>query len=343
MKEETLEREYDKDLSILVMGSGKTTKDNLNSNFLDWIFGTAQSREVRIVLPMFAKLGNGVRTVIDWGIDAEADFQVIQTKGAPLTRELSGLDDIVKTEDSDETLKVAFDTLRSFEKTDETFVVMLFNEESEYSQADPTPTDMHMLAEAKAAGFNVVNLCMGMNDIFPGYETPEEIAHAEKVTEEFNAQQEAENPKPARKRAAAKKAATPRKRAANKPVEPETTEPVNEPEKPLAGLDKLISDSVAREEEKREARAVVARVENVTTPELSATVVLSSDSATVIPDLTPVTTEDVWADVAKAKSPWDASTRQDELIVKLVGNIQDMGNAFTATLGTVMALMQERK
>jgi hypothetical protein len=332
-KEEILERNYTKDLSILVMGSGKTTKENLNSNFLDWVFGTAESREVRLVLPMFAKLPAGIRTVIDWGIQSEADFQVIQTKGAPLTRDLSELDDIVRTEDADETLKTAFETLRSFENTDEVFVVMLFNEESEYSQGDPTPTDMHMLAEAKAAGFNVVNLCMGMNDIFPGYETPEEIEHAEKVTAEFEAQQEIENPKPARKRAAAKKATTPRKRAASKPVESESTEPVNEPESRLAGLDKLIQDSVEREQAKS-----VARVENLTTPELSATVVLSSEGTKVIPDLVHVP-----AEVAKPKSPWDASSRQDDLLIQLVGNIQDMGNAFTATLGTLVEMVQERK
>lgn len=90
-----------------------------------------------------------------------------------------------------------------------------------------------------------------------------------------------------------------------------------EPEKVLAGLDRLVDDAVKREAKKKAAR----------TTELSGTIVASAPK---LPEaLSPVTTADVWQDVAKAV-PADVESFQVSKadIVELGEAMEEMANAF---------------
>lgn len=343
-----MERDFSKPLSIVIAGTGKTSMPNLKANLDEWIFGNPEDnneRFLRVIIPVMADLDGSMRGLVDFLMDYGPDeVSVWHVPGAGMTSKLAKSEEgktVFTAEDPEHAFEAAMAQLKDCQENgDETAFLMLFNEESVYTQGETSPSDLELIGMAKNySGIPTLNLCEGLVDSFNGFETPEERAFREKLEAE---QKEKEAAERAAEREA-KKAAAKKTTTASAPVEkaPERTHELgctgrknhrgactvkSEPEKPLAGLDKLISDSVTREEEKREDRKSL---------ELSATVsvghtldiydtdespwdkgeeiannqmaehfirrpkdVLLSYAET---SLTPVTTEDVWADVAKSQ------------------------------------------
>lgn len=349
-------RDFTKPVAIMVTGTGPVDKRNLRAELDDWVFGpmeaedSVESREVTIIFPIMAKPSPGMRFMVDWAVDVDADVQVFQTKGRPMTPELSGLPDIVVSDNERDTLQAAFDKLLELEKAGhETVFLMHYNEESVYTQGDSTMSDLEILCDAKNYTWLKTLNSEVMADTFPNYESTDDMLKREKLEAEF-AKKEAEEKaasKPARKTAAPRKKAAPKK---------ESTPVVNEPEKAaervheplcalrknhagdcridisstpadLSGLDKLIQESV--EKDAHQPKAL----------ELKADVVLPSSKERQML-LKTVEPEDVWADVAKAR-PSAVELRRDELIAELGENIAAMGDAFSKTIRTYAALIEE--
>lgn len=338
-----MERDFTKDLTIMVAGTGKITADTLREQLDDWVFGNVDSREVKLVIPIMNRPTPGMRFMVDWAIQVEADVQVVQTLGAGMTRELAALDDIIKMDTEKETLDKSFEIMLERQKAgDEVAFLMTYDKTSVYTQGDHNMSDLEILCEAKNYTWLPTLNAEVMADAFEGYESTDERikreaaekAFAEKIAEEKAAA------KPA------KKAAAPRKKAAPKT---ESTPVVNEPEKPLAGLDKLISDAVERDQSKAlELKADVvlpSRVTKVVERDLGdgyieAVQTIDGKEQSSGPMLKTVTTEDLWADVAKNR-PAAVESNRNELVIQLGENIAQMGEVFSKTIRTYAALVEE--
>jgi hypothetical protein len=398
-------RDFTKPVAIMVTGTGPVDKRNLRAELDDWVFGpvdaadSVESREVTIIFPIMDKPSPGMRFMVDWAIDVDADVQVFQTKGKPMTKELSGLPDIEVSDNERETLEKAFSRLLELEKDGhETVFLMHYNEDSIYTQGDSSMSDLEILCEAKNYTWLKTLNSEVMGDTFPNYESTDDRIKREKLEAEF-AKKEAEEKAAAKP---AKKAAAPRKTAAKKTVAKKPTEPVKEPEKPLAGLDKLISDAVAKDPAHKhkfvwfddengkdgsfcehcgmderdfwsaaelikhstvdrlspEQRKTVVDMGVMTQAEvdeeiklvetkLKATVALerpmpkSLGAAKGMPEnLSVVSSEDIWADVAK-NAPKAVESTRNELVMQLGEDIAAMGDAFSRTIRTYAALVED--
>lgn len=376
-------KDYSRDLTMVFAGSGETTLSNLSALLENFIFGPPPApgeeeieREVTIMIPAQYKNSPGVKTLLKWGTPMGMEFSVIP--GDP-------------QESLDSALGMLAEANDAFQ---ETAFIMFYNPDSKYEKDNLALTDLEVIGEAKNHEWlTTYNLSEGMVDYFDGYESTDERLKREALEEAFAEQQrvkeEAEKAARPPRKTAAKKAATPRKRAASKPteaedkplpVEPEKplAEPhkhkyvwaddenghsgsfcscgEEEPEKVLAGLDKLVDDAVQREAEKKAARdAVLIPVAADATDaelreleiqyeiageeidgfirslpastELSGTIVVGAPK---LPDgLSPVTSADVWQDVAKAV-PADVESFQVSKadIVELGEAMEEMANAF---------------
>lgn len=340
-------RDFTRDLTIMVVGTGKTTWANLQENLDDWVFGklddfySVDSREVKIIFPILHRSGPILSLMTRYAMDKDADVQVVQTKDAPMNRDLSALPDILVTNNEHETLMTSFSLLKTREaEGDEVVFLMAFDPESTYTQGQDALSDLEIIYEAKAETDLLTLNLDGMVDFFEGYESEEDKADREAKEAAFKAEQAALTPAPV------KKATAPRKRAAKKAVAPKAIEAPVEPQKavqtpsePISesltpGLDALIEKSMEKEQEGRKVRAMHAQVTDITieNSEMAQHFIRKSDVAP---------TDDVWSDVAKAVSPWDTS-RQDVLLVELGENIAEMGAAFSKTIRTMSELFKER-
>lgn len=339
-------KDYSRDLTMVFAGSGETTLSNLSALLENFIFGPPPApgeeeieREVTIMIPAQYKNSPGVKTLLKWGTPMGMEFSVIP--GDP-------------QESLDSALGMLAEANDAFQ---ETAFIMFYNPDSKYEKDNLALTDLEVIGEAKNHEWlTTYNLSEGMVDYFDGYESTDERLKREALEEAFAEQQrvkeEAEKAARPPRKTAAKKAATPRKRAASKPkveedkplpIEPEKplAEPhkhkyvwaddenghsgsfcscgEEEPEKVLAGLDKLVDDAVKREAERKAERDA--------TTELSGTIVVGAPK---LPEaLSPVTTTDVWQDVAKAV-PADVESFQVSKadIVELGEAMEEMANAF---------------
>lgn len=230
-------RDFSKDLTIMVAGSGNITMAHLEESMAEWIFGPVEEREVHVILPIFKEMGPGIRNLIKLGMEWEFKFTVIQAKDAPMTRELSALpeDSFVRKDDEREALEHGLSLLTEKHKSgDETAFIMAYNPASTYEQGNPNLSDYEILGEAKNYQWlSTLNLCESLVDSFEGFMTTDEILKAERLQKEFEDKQRAEE---AAKPAPAKKTTAPRKRAQKK-AEPQESKPlVVEAEKPLEEL-----------------------------------------------------------------------------------------------------------
>lgn len=228
-------RDFNRDLTIMVAGSGNVTVQNLEDSLGDWIFPNPETeREVHVILPLFKELGPGIRNLVKIGMAWGFTFTVIQAKDAPMTRELSALpeDSFTRADEEREALEHGLSMLTERHKAgDETAFILAYNPESTYEQGNPNLSDYEMIGEAKNYQWlQTLNLCESLVDSFEGFETTDERLKRERLQKEFeDKQREIEAAKPA----PAKKAPAPRKRAAKK-VEPQESKPLLvEPEKPL--------------------------------------------------------------------------------------------------------------
>jgi hypothetical protein len=230
-----MERDFSKDLTIMVAGTGNVTRAHLEQTLGDWMFEDADSeREVHVILPLFTEMGPGIRNLIKLGMDWEFRFSVLQAGDAPMTRELSALpdDQITRYEDNREALEQGLDMLAQCHNGgDETAFIMAYNPKSTYEQDSYALSDFEIIGDAKNYRWlSTLNLCEGLLDSFEGYKSTDEILKEERLKEEFEAKKKAEEdakPKPA------KKATAPRKRAAKKAVAPQPKPAVEEPEKAI--------------------------------------------------------------------------------------------------------------
>lgn len=374
-----MERDFSKPLSIVIAGTGKTSMPNLKANLDEWIFGNPEDnneRFLRVIIPVMADLDGSMRGLVDFLMDYGPDeVSVWHVPGAGMTSKLAKSEEgktIFMAEDPEHAFEAAMAQLKDCQENgDETAFLMLFNEESVYTQGETSPSDLELIGMAKNySGIPTLNLCEGLVDSFNGFETPEERAFREKLEAE---QKEKEAAERAAEREA-KKAAAKKTTTTSAPVEkaPERTHELgctgrknhrgactvkSEPEKPLAGLDKLISDSVAREEEKREERSLKEVAQkfydevdlSASLPELEPEVVgpftnadvKSLELSATVP-LVPVTTKEIWEDVAKA-APTPVLSREDELVIELAEGIGEMGAAMSKTVSALIKFVQERK
>lgn len=320
-------KDFTKPITFVVTGTGKVNKANLRAELDDWVFGPMDSadsvtnREVTIIFPILNNPAPGMRFTVDWAIDVEADVQVVQTKGAAMTRELSGLPDIITLDTELDVLHKSIALAKDRQDAgDEVIFLMHYNEESVYVQGEQNMSDLEILCEAKNyTWLNTLNSEV-MGDTFPNYESTDDRIKREALEKEFAEKEAAE-------KAATKKPRAPRKTAAKKAAAPEPKQEEKEPQKGTEGLDKLVADAVARD--KAQPKAL----------ELKADIVLPSSKERQML-LKTVEPEDVWADVAKAR-PSAVELRRDELLAELGENIAQMGDAFSKTIRTYAALIEE--
>jgi hypothetical protein len=301
----------------MVAGTGKTSAANLKENLDDWVFGKKGDpdavgiREVKVIFPILGRSGPALNLMTKYAINTDADVQVIQVKDAPMNRDLAALPDIIKVEDEHLALSTGFKLLKDrAAEGDETVFLMFFDAESTYTQGESSLSDLEILYEAKSHPEILTLNLNGMVDVFEGYESAEDKADRERKQEEFKAEQEA---LAVESGVAPKKAPVARKRVAKKAVAPKPTEPVSEPQtavQSVSGIDAFVAKKVEEQAAKKA-------------------------------DLVPVTTQEIWDDVAKNVSPWDSS-KTDVLLVELGENIAQMGEAFSRTIRTMTELIKER-
>ena len=244
-------RDFNRDLTILVAGSGNATIQSLEDSLGDWMFPDPEAeREVTVIVPVLAGMGGGIRNLIKIGTEWEFNFKVIQAKDAPMTRELSALpeESFIRADGEREALEQGLAMLTERHKAgDETAFILAYNPESTYEQGNPNLSDYEMIGEAKNYQWlQTLNLCESLVDSFEGFLTTDEILKQERLQKEFeDKQREIEAAKPA----PAKKATAPRKRAAKK-VEKEIPldelkvdeKPLQEPSEPIQQFEQDLLD-----------------------------------------------------------------------------------------------------
>ena len=244
-------RDFNRDLTILVAGSGNATIQNLEDSLGDWMFPDPEAeREVTVIVPVLAGMGGGIRNLIKIGTEWEFNFKVIQAKDAPMTRELSALpeESFIRADGEREALEQGLAMLTERHKAgDETAFILAYNPESTYEQGNPNLSDYEMIGEAKNYQWlQTLNLCESLVDSFEGFLTTDEILKQERLQKEFeDKQREIEAAKPA----PTKKVTAPRKRAAKK-VEKEIPldelkvdeKPLQEPSEPIQQFEQDLLD-----------------------------------------------------------------------------------------------------
>lgn len=276
-------RDFTTNLTILVTGSGNSTKGNIEDNLLEWIFGSNDSRNVKVIVPFTQNIGTGLNNFLLWGQDF---FQWDSPEGDPLIAVVEpegGHKAISHAKETQQVSKgggfeAALDMLTdAWQDGNEVAVISLFEPNSS--------DDLHWITEAKKVNLlPVLNLCEGLIDSFEGYRTEESIMIEGAAREKFLKEEAEKDALEQIEKPVAKKASAPRKRAAKKAVAPVVASSLQEAEKPLqdspvgtvvevggtkftkmgddpfrepkSGLDRLIDKSVQREEEKKAARPV---------------------------------------------------------------------------------------
>jgi hypothetical protein len=243
-------RDFSTDLAILFTGTGKTTMKNLQDNLENWIFGTGDGRELKIILPVFSTTGFHVKIFMEWaekilGEEIADSLIIVRTENAPMVRSISALPEkcfTICTTDQ-ETLEKSLLILEKYAETpNETAFIMQYNPESVYKRGESSLSDREIIGEAKhAAGLMTLNISLGLQDIFEGYESEEDRESREMLEDNFKA---AEALKEFERKvlagevggAVTEKPPVTRKRAAKKPMAPKDPEPVTEPEKGTESL-----------------------------------------------------------------------------------------------------------
>ena len=219
-------REFDKDLTIMVAGSGNVTMQHLEESMAEWIFGPVEEREVHVIMPVLSNMGGALRNLVKLGTEWEFKFTIIHPEGIPMTKDISALpgECFVRAEDERAALETGLELLtKRMKKGDEVAFIHAYNPENTYEQDNPALSDFEIIGDAKNYQWlSTLNLCEGLVDSFEGYKSTDEILKEERLQREFDEKQRAEE---AAEPAAAKKAPAPRKRAAKK-VEPQESKPL---------------------------------------------------------------------------------------------------------------------
>ncbi len=364
-------QDYNKDLFIVLVGSGTTTLKNFVDNVEDYIFGDRDEREAELLIPYTDKMTPALGSILnDWAVgdDTEPNYpihafvqgdhghkSVASAKQTIQVTEAHGVAmESAAVEEAMEAL------LEEQGNGNEVVVVVLYDEEK----------DVDLVGSLKNYQSVPVLNVNGMIDDFPGVKTTDEILREERLREEFEAKEaeriaaEKEQEK-ANKPAPAKKAAASRKRAAAKPVE---DKPLTEsaPRKAAAPRKKAVApkpEPVVEPEHKVGDTVVVEGIPftkhselpkdlepvKVIKPEIPQTslgtpVAVSVQSSGVHPVHTD-STSDVWTDVAQAaaevdKHPVTHYSVKKENLVALGEGIKAMSEAHAKTIDALLTIIE---
>jgi hypothetical protein len=340
-------QDYDKDLYLLVVGSGQTTRDNWEDNVEDFIFGDRESREVTLVVPYTRDLGKGVDTVLtQWAVGKDRqdpNYPIIAFvepeaghKSISSAKESTLMENENGVVSASASLEAAMSYLVKRKLDDQEVAVIVIYDQNK---------DVELIGDIKNYnGIPVYNID-GMIDSFPGFKTTDEILEEERKREEFEtkeairiaaekeqeaAQKDPESPvKPPRKRAAKKVAATPEE----KPLTARKT-----PATPKAVEDLLAEHPGGLDEFK-----VPGNPNDGVNRGLSA-------PSTFPKELEPVKTlpkvdetPDLWKDVSRAKAELGQVTHysvRKESLAELSEGITEMALSFSKTMGALTKIIE---
>ncbi len=353
-------QDYDKDLYLVLVGSGTTTIKNFVDNVEDYIFGPRDEREATLLVPYTKNMtGSMGRILNEWaiGTDEEPNYPIhayvepdAGHKSVAKAVTSAMLEEHGKTMYSG-ALEAAMTDLVSLQKNgNEVAVIVLYDEDQ----------DVKLVGELKNYNSIPVLNLDGMIDSFPGFKTTDEILKEEREREEFETKEairiaaEKEQEKLAKAAAApAKKAAAPRKRAAakppaekpltDKPAAKKATAPRKATPKPAEEPENKVGDTVVVEgipftkhselpSELEPVKAIEKELENMKLPEVKAT-------TQEVPDL--------WADVSKAQAavsvPADKLVVSKESMAQLGEGIKEMSQAYAKTIDALTEMLRDQK
>jgi len=351
-------QDYDKDLYIVLVGTGKTTHKNFVDNVEDYIFGDRDEREATLLVPYTKDMTDTMGRILwDWAIadESEPNYPIHAYveeghKSIALAKKTMQIDEPGVTMPSG-AIEAAMSDLVQFQKDgNEVVVVVIYDEEN----------DIKLVGALKNyQSIPVLNLD-GMIDSFPGFKTTDEILREEREREEFETKEairiaaEKEQEKLAKATAApARKAAAPRKRAAakppaekpltDKPAAKKATAPRKATPKPAEEPEHKVGDTVVVEgipftkhselpSELEPVKAIEKELENMKLPEVKAT-------TQEVPDL--------WADVSKAQAavsvPADKLVVSKESMAQLGEGIKEMSQAYAKTIDALTEMLRDQK
>lgn len=330
-------QDYNKDLYIVLVGTGKTTHKNFVDNVEDYIFGDLAEREATLLVPYTKDLTDTMgRLLWDWAIDNEDEpnypihaYVEEGHKSIALAKKTMQIEEPGVTMTSGAIEAAMSDLVDLQQAGNEVVVVVIYDEEN----------DVKLVGELKNYQSIPVLNVDGMIDSFPGFKTTDEILEEERKREEFETKEairiaaEKEQEK-ANKPAPAKKAAAPRKRAASKPVE---EKPLTEatPRKAAAPRKK----AVAPKPEPVEAKVVE---EKATLPEgLEPVKVLPKPVEAPLPAPVVDETPDLWKDVSKAQvAATSHYSVKKENLVALGEGIKAMSEAHAKTIDALLNIIE---
>lgn len=370
-------RDYSLPLTIVLTGSGKSDALNTESLLGDFMFGNVDGDvDVRVIVPYSGKtaasLADALKILKAWGIDGKDFIPVVEPNSGHGS--ISSAKETIQVDQGDSisrALQLLGDDMA--EGRDVAFISLY---------AEGNVKDLDEIDAAKSCeGLTTLNLCEGLIDSFPGYESEADRVIRESLQEAFAEQEAAKEeaaPKPAKK-TAAKKAVTPRTRATSKPLvqedQPLTDEPQKAPEKPLTGTKRLVAEAVQREADKKAARkevlipvaadATEAELRELeikyeiageeidgfvrslpALTELSGTIVMGSaklpEALEPARSVAPVV--DVWQDVANnlpTASGTHISVAKEDL-VQLNEGMQEMARGFSTVLDAYNRMLKEQ-
>lgn len=227
-------RDFNKDLTIMVAGSGNVTMQHLEESMAEWIFGPVEEREVHVILPILSNMGGALRNLVKLGTEWEFKFTIVHPRNGAMTKEISALpeDAFIHVDDEREALEAGLSLLTAAHKGgNETAFIHAYNPANTYEQGNEALSDFEIIGDAKNYQWlTTLNLCEGLIDSFEGYKSTDEILKEERLKKEFEEKQAAEE---AAKPKEEKKAPAPRKRAAKKVAAPTPKPLETEPEKAL--------------------------------------------------------------------------------------------------------------
>lgn len=334
-------QDFTKDLTILLTGSGSTTHENIAALMEDYIFGPLDNREVSIVVPYAGKVHQGLASTIKWcksqGITGDDFVAIAEPDIEHISQEDAGkFVRMAQGESLDHALGILF---QDKEEGREVVLMSIYNPDSAADLSD-------IFTAKKYDWLPTLNLSEGLVDFFEGYESNDDRIKREALEEAFAEQQKAKEESAPAKKTAAKKATTPRKRAASKVVKevptPTPTEPEKVTEAPCIHYFIWVDDNKGicgmfckncslREEDCQDEKP---------STELSGTIVVGK-LPDLPKDLSLVSPEEVWQDVAKATPPTDSVMVKRDDLAQLGKSMENMAIAFSDAMSVFTKILKE--
>lgn len=184
-------QDYDKDLYLLVVGSGNTSRDNWEDNVEDFIFGDRDSREVTVVVPYTQDMGSGMDVVLNqWAVGADRNdprypiIAFVEPEAGHRSISSAKESTLLDNENGTVAVSAAMEEAMGYLvdkklENQEVAVVVLYDENK----------DVELVGDIKNyQGIPVYNID-GMVDAFPGFRTTDQILDEERKREEFDAKE----------------------------------------------------------------------------------------------------------------------------------------------------------